>query len=127
MVGRAIVESTDGGRRWKVVTAAPFNSGSHGMSSYGDPEGIDFLPDGHGWLWQGPRGVSLATTDGGAHWRPLKLGVSDSVWVESGWFVSPRIGYALVSDPGRDEVRLEVTRTSGRKWRTVCRWRIADL
>lgn len=126
-IGRAILETQDAGRHWRVVTNAPFNSGSHGMSSYGDPEGIDFLADGHGWLWQGPRGVSMATTDGGASWHPLGLGTSDATWVTSGWFVSPRAGFALLTDPGSGWITLERTTTGGARWSAVHRWRIPGL
>lgn len=123
-VGRALMQTTDAGRHWRVVADAPFNSASHGLSSYGDPEGIDFLADGHGWLWQGPRGVSMATTDGGTSWHPLGLGTSDATWVSSGWFVTPRIGFALFTDPGSGWITLERTTTGGSRWSAAHRWRI---
>lgn len=127
MIGRAVLETADAGHHWRVATDVPFDSANHGMSSYGDPEGIDFLADGHGWLWQGPRGVSMATTDGGHRWRPLGLGTSDAVWICSGWFVTARIGYALLADPAGDRMTLERTATGGAGWTAVRRWRLPGL
>jgi photosystem II stability/assembly factor-like uncharacterized protein len=118
---RAVFETRDGGRSWTMRACGcqrPLTRGSITWSGY--PRELEFIPGGHGVMFQFRGSPILVTHDGGRTWRhgvgqpEIDLEVDASI-------VSPRLIYALVGD-GHERARLLVTKDGGRDWRLVRRW-----
>ena len=60
-----IVESTDGGTTWRLMSGDPSWSGSEGQV-------IFFLDNRHTWLWGSQTNGFWRTEDSGASWKPIK-------------------------------------------------------
>jgi photosystem II stability/assembly factor-like uncharacterized protein len=81
MQPKAVFETRNGGRRWRLVADAHFTRlrrRSEGLSMSGYPYGISFEPRGHGLLWQA-RGQTYSTSDGGRHWQSLRVTSPDVI------------------------------------------------
>jgi photosystem II stability/assembly factor-like uncharacterized protein len=98
----AVFATTDGGATWQRREA----------SWDAEPGGLQFLPDGDGWRWPYDIGSVMRSADGGVTWR-RGGGFGTGGAVNSVWFVSAGVGYAL------GESELWWTRDGGRTWRRV--------
>lgn len=117
---KEVGRSTDGGRSWRVTAGTWFKGAKivsigHGLGSYGYPNGITFLPDGHGWITVRGRGELLRTIDGGTMWRRGDLGEPEVSSVPSMSFIDDQEGWALLSYWGR-RVWVEHTTDGGSHW-----------
>lgn len=122
---KAFYETTDGGRTWNKILSVPSTATRSvgGLSAAGVPDGLTFLPGGHGWLWEF-RDALYATSDGGKTWTFAPL-VTDLELEEalSVSFVTDRIGYALLQlRPGGPLVSLMETTNGGGTWHPVTGW-----
>ncbi len=121
--GRAILETTDGGGTWSTVAEAIGGPASGGLTTSGYPNGISFLPDGHGWMWA-DRGVGLEmTTDGGHSWHIVGIvpnGADESMG--SAWFLSDTAGFAILSNGNSQANQLIQTFDGGQTWRAIHAW-----
>jgi photosystem II stability/assembly factor-like uncharacterized protein len=116
---KALYESRDGGRSWRLRASSLFGRPRRGnlpTSGYGD--GISFLDDGHGWLPE-TRGAFYETRSGGSYWRPLPISKPEVVEAHAAELLSDHEGVALVFY----DRRLAVTTDGGRTWRYVTRFR----
>jgi photosystem II stability/assembly factor-like uncharacterized protein len=124
MQNKALYETGDGGRRWRLVMDA-WLVGNHatprGIGTVGYARGIDFDRSGAGWLWE-TRGGAFATADGGRTWRLLPFWEPDIVEARSMSFVSARVSFLLLRDGRHRRYALERTADAGRTWRLVHAW-----
>jgi photosystem II stability/assembly factor-like uncharacterized protein len=98
MQPKAVFETRDGGRRWRLVADAFFTGigrSRGGLTAGGYPYGISFEPRGRGLLWQA-RGHTYSTRDGGRHWRYLGLTSPESIEGEAASVVSPDVRFLVV-------------------------------
>ena len=114
---RSVLHTADGGATWQVRAAlAPSPVPHVGSMPYGGyARGLVVAHDGTAWLW-GDRMVPLASTDGGATWRPLGFGDPDALLVGPMWVLDRRRGFALAWDPNRQATMVEATTDGGRTW-----------
>jgi photosystem II stability/assembly factor-like uncharacterized protein len=115
---KALYESRDGGRTWRLRASSLFGRPRRGnlpTTGYGDA--ISFLDDGHGWLAES-RGPFFETRNGGSYWRPLPLSKPELVEAHDAELLSDRVGVALIFY----SLRLAVTYDAGRTWRYVARF-----
>lgn len=98
-----------------------------GLSDYGDPAGMFFLPDGEGWFWQTGRGSAYATLDGGARWHRIPLGPPDTEFISSIWVTPTHVGYRLVQNIPRRVIELQTSENSRTHWHDVDHWPIPNL
>jgi photosystem II stability/assembly factor-like uncharacterized protein len=122
---RAIMETTDGGSTWSTVAVAALESpSSSGFTSSGDPTGIFFLPDGHGWMWvEGGGGGMEVTADGGRSWHlvgTVPNGSDQSMG--SAQFLSDTMGFAVISNGNDQANQLIETDDGGRTWHVIHDW-----
>jgi photosystem II stability/assembly factor-like uncharacterized protein len=98
MQPKAVFETRNGGRRWRLAADAHFTrfrrSGA-GLSTSGYPLGISFEPRGHGLLWQA-RGQTYSTSDGGHHWRPIRVTSPEVIEGEAASVVSADTRFLVV-------------------------------
>ena len=118
MMCKLVAETHDGGRTWHENAGVSRSGHDHsgGLSLAGHPAGIFFLPDGHGWYWEG-RGFLWRTIDGGHEWRRLDLlepGVNELAGMS---FVSDDVGFATFREPG-GEFYVVRTTDGGVTWRS---------
>jgi hypothetical protein len=121
---RAILETTDAGRTWTIVAEANLGGrSSSGLTAPGYPNGIAFLPDGHGWMWA-ERSVGIeATTDGGHSWHVVgKVPNGASTSIGSVTFVSDTTGFALLANGDEQANQVIGTLDGGRTWHVVTSW-----
>jgi photosystem II stability/assembly factor-like uncharacterized protein len=123
---KTLMSTVDGGRSWKPVSEASAQATGRSGQQDGLPETssyprVQFLPDGHGWLW-GDDGWLFGTADGGRSWRLLWAERDD--WIKSLSFVSDLRGYALRSKRTAqgDAVELVTSEDGGRTWTVLSRW-----
>jgi photosystem II stability/assembly factor-like uncharacterized protein len=100
MQPKAVFETRNGGKRWRLVADASFtrigrNRG--GLSTGGYPYGMSFEQGGHGLLWQA-RGHTYSTRDGGRHWRSLRVTSPEVIEGEAASVVSPEVRFLVVSN-----------------------------
>jgi photosystem II stability/assembly factor-like uncharacterized protein len=98
MQPKAVFETWDGGRRWRLLADAYFTRigrSRGGLSTGGYPHGLSFEPSGHGLLWQA-RGHTYSTRDGGRHWRSLSLTSPELIEGEAASVVSPAVRFLVV-------------------------------
>lgn len=110
-----------GPRGWVRLAWAGIVGPAHGIPDYGYPLGLAMADDGFGLIWES-RGWLLLTRDGGWHWRPWKATAGADIWfgVDAA-ALDGGVGYALLQRGAVTE--LVATRTAGRLWRVVHRWR----
>lgn len=120
---KAVLASADGGQTWKATASVGIGASSPappgGLVGYGYAQGLTFLPDGHGWLWENFRGFTYATTDGGHTWRSLDELKAETTAGLSLSFTSDADGYLLEEGGG---VRLLHTSDGGRAWQLRHSW-----
>jgi photosystem II stability/assembly factor-like uncharacterized protein len=123
--GKEVWSTSDGGKSWHprartnfpgLPAAALRDYGN--LPAFGYVTGIDFLADGHGWLWEG-RGWLLTTSDEGRSWRRSPITKADVVAAQSASLLSDRLGYVLLRG---STVKLVRTSDGGATWTTVERW-----
>jgi photosystem II stability/assembly factor-like uncharacterized protein len=110
MQAKAVFETRNGGKRWRLVADAYFARWGRtrgGLSTAGYPGGISFEPGGHGLLWQ-TRGHTYSTRDGGRHWRAMNLTSPELIEGGSASVVSPDVRFLLLRN-GRS-LRYELLR-----------------
>jgi photosystem II stability/assembly factor-like uncharacterized protein len=115
---KALYETRDGGRTWRLRASSLFGRPRRGnlpTTGYGDA--ISFLDDGHGWLAES-RGAFSETRNGGSDWRPLPLSKPELVEAHDAELLSDGVGIALIYYSRR----LAVTYDGGRTWRYVTRF-----
>ena len=124
--GKEVWSTGDGGKTWQLRARTKF-PGLPGaarfpekgnLPGFGYVTGIDFLPNGHGWLWEG-RGWLLTTHDAGTSWRRSSITKADVLAAQSASLVSDRLGYVLLRGCN---ARLVRTTDGGVRWKTVERW-----
>jgi photosystem II stability/assembly factor-like uncharacterized protein len=123
MQPKAVFKTRDAGRRWRLVADAFFSRigrNRGGLSVGGYPYGMSFEPCGNGLLWQA-RGQTYATSDGGRHWRSVRLTSPESEGV-GGSVVSPDVRFLLVRNWSTGPYELVRLLPSGRP-HVVRRWR----
>ena len=95
---------------------------SHGLASYGYPEGISFAPQGYGLLWES-RGFLYLTRDGGRHWKTLGIAKPEVDSGLSAVMLRGQRAFVLLTREG--SYRL-LSATGGiRSWTVVHRWPVA--
>jgi photosystem II stability/assembly factor-like uncharacterized protein len=130
--GKAIYQTSDGGKHWRRVAVAQVGKQpngrtrcicSGGICICGYPEGIAFARDGVGVLWES-RGTLYLTRDGGAHWKAFP-NVSEPE-LDFGWSgaaVPGRAFVLLARTPHRPiPFRLITTTSDLTGWRTLRTW-----
>lgn len=117
----ATFETADGGRKWRLRSSVTFSEAAIrvGRPPSGPVVGAFFLRSGQAWVWQGRSGTE-ASRDGGATWGQSPPGKPEEVFVDPMWFVSDRVGFALVFADGATQ--LWTTADGGSTWRAVHRW-----
>lgn len=121
-----LYRTTDGGRRWSLVAAAPpSGTGGNGLPVDCDKAGLAFATTQAGWLASACAGTSpdvlLVTRDGGAHWVPQPLPVPASAFCQAGCEVySPpqffgQTGFVVIGE-GPDAPHFLASRDLGRTW-----------
>ena len=105
----AIFSTRNAGRSWKPGAS----TGHGGLSGRGVGGGIEFAPDGFGFLDGNPIHV---TRNGGMGWTKLPSKLSPEAALAGG------LGYALSRGHNPLPQTLLVTRDSGRTWHPVRRW-----
>jgi photosystem II stability/assembly factor-like uncharacterized protein len=106
-------------KTWRLRARAwPYEPTVGNLELLGYPQGISFLPSGHGWLMES-RGAFLETRDGGVRWRALPISRPERVEAHAAQLLDERAGVALVSYANR----LAITRDAGRTWRYGFRFR----
>ncbi len=117
----ATYESVDGGASWRLRSSVTFGEVAIrvGRPPSGPVMGAFFLPSGRGWVWQGRSGTET-TRDGGATWTRSPPGKPEELFVDPMWFVSEKVGFALVFADGATQ--LWTTADGGATWRAVHRW-----
>jgi hypothetical protein len=124
MQPKAVFETRNGGKRWRLVADASFtrigrNRG--GLSTGGYPYGISFEPGGHGLLWQA-RGHTYSTRDGGRHWRSLRVTSPEVIEGAAASVVSPAVRFLFVRNGRTGMYELLRLLRSGRA-HVVHRWK----
>jgi photosystem II stability/assembly factor-like uncharacterized protein len=122
---RAIAETINGGRTWRLVAAASPPGGLQvgRISSDGYLTGLAMRSSGIGVYWA-DRGVTEKTADGGRLWSSTQPSGFDTVTVSSGWLLTDRDWLALVFDGsvgGNTPQVLEESTDGGHTWRVVSR------
>lgn len=114
----ATFQTVDGARTWSVRSSVRFADpvATVGTPPGGPVYGAFFLPSGHGWVWQGRSGTA-STLDGGRKWTSGPPGVPEEVFIDSIWFVSDKIGFAL-----DEQMHLLGTSDGGAHWSTIHTW-----
>ncbi len=92
VAGTSIFATSDGGRSWRRQYM--------GSATI---DGFAFADRTHGWAWGAGNGgpsALLRTTDGGAHWLPIRAsiagrGTTTSQILHSLQFLTPQVGYAI--------------------------------
>jgi photosystem II stability/assembly factor-like uncharacterized protein len=123
MQPKAVFETQNGGRGWRLVADAyftRFGRSRGGLSTGGYPYGISFEPGGHGLLWQA-RGHTYSTRDGGRHWRPIRV-TPEVIEGEAASVVSPAVRFLVVSN-GRTGLYELVRLLRGGRAHVVHRWK----
>ena len=121
---KLLYRTNDGGRTWHSLVRVLMMPGepggsdrSHGLTSYGYPQGISFARDGFGLLWES-RGTLYVTRDGGSHWiAEPKVARPEEDFGYGGAALSNGRGFVLLSRGGGPNARLLETRDYGRTWR----------
>jgi hypothetical protein len=113
------------GARWHVVSQAVLGGPrSGGLTSAGYPIGIDFLSDGHGWMWSNRAVGLLATTDAGVSWHRVgDVPNGASTAIGSVWFLPDATGFAILDNGDAHVTQLIETTNGGRTWRVVQQWK----
>jgi photosystem II stability/assembly factor-like uncharacterized protein len=114
----ATYETADGARTWSVRSSVTFADPvvTVGTPPGGPVYGAFFLPSGHGWIWQGRSGTA-STLDGGRTWTSGPPGVPEEVFIDSIWFVSDELGFAL-----DEQMHLLGTSDGGAHWSSIHTW-----
>jgi photosystem II stability/assembly factor-like uncharacterized protein len=122
MTEKAIFSTTDGGRSWRLRarTGRPARRVGE-VPSIGYLGGMQFAPDGHGWMWLG-RGDFLTTRDGGRTWRPRRLQEPDCRESVSASVVAPGRGFSLLFDCRTQRRSLLRTFDDGETWQARRVW-----
>jgi photosystem II stability/assembly factor-like uncharacterized protein len=125
--GKEVWQTTDGGRGWQLRSRVhPIGPPEPALQlgnlpGRGYVTGMQFLPDGTGWLRE-DRGWLLTTSDGGHLWRKSPLTSADNTEARSASMLSDRTGFVLLGlDPGCN-VRLARTTDRARHATTLKRW-----
>jgi photosystem II stability/assembly factor-like uncharacterized protein len=124
MQPKAVFETRNGGRRWRLVTDAFFTRigrSRGGLSTGGYPYGMSFDPGGHGLLWQ-TRGHTYSTRDGGRHWRSLRITSPDAIEGQAASVVSAAVRFLVVRNGRTGSFELLRLPRSGRA-HVVHRWK----
>jgi photosystem II stability/assembly factor-like uncharacterized protein len=124
MQPKAVFETQNGGRDWRLVADAyftRFGRSRGGLSTGGYPYGISFEPGGHGLLWQA-RGHTYSTRDGGRHWRPIRVTSPEVIEGEAASVVSPAVRFLVVSN-GRTGLYELLRLLRGGRAHVVHRWK----
>jgi photosystem II stability/assembly factor-like uncharacterized protein len=124
MQPKAVFETRNGGRRWRLVADAFFTRIGErgGLSTGGYPYGMSFGPGGHGLLWQA-RGHTYSTRDGGRHWRSLRVTSPDVIEGEAASVVSAAVRFLVVRNGRTGTFELLRLSRSGRAHVVVHRWK----
>lgn len=125
MQAKDLYTTTDGGKTWSHILSVPFGARNlvHGLGANGYASGMNFLPDGHGWLWEA-RGWLLTTLDEGRNWSQVKVAQPDSVEARGVSFVSNDVGYVLLQNELHFSMEHVMTRDGGVTWHRVESWPI---
>jgi photosystem II stability/assembly factor-like uncharacterized protein len=121
---KAVFETRNGGRRWRLVADAYFTrigESRGGLSTGGYPYGISFAPGGHGLLWQA-RGHTYSTRDGGRHWQASSLTFPDVMEGKAASVVSADTRFLVVRNGRSGTYELLRLSRSGRA-HVVQRWK----
>jgi photosystem II stability/assembly factor-like uncharacterized protein len=124
--GKAIFETRDGARRWRVVTNTSFGqrrSTRNGLPLSGYPLGIDVTDAGMGLLWEA-RGATFRTANGGRTWTKLRLTSPEVAEVVSASVVTDRLAFVLLRNGAAGRLELLRSNDGLRHWRLVRAWPI---
>jgi photosystem II stability/assembly factor-like uncharacterized protein len=116
---KAVYETVDGGRTWRLRSAfgEQYGRRGRGLEHAFALRHLSFRPSGRGWIWRWA-GAPLVTGDGGLTWRESTSRWPYSLIWASG--VTDGLAFALVETT--QEQRLVRTFDAGRTWRVVHRW-----
>ena len=106
-----------------MLANVPLTGRSHGLLSYGYPEGISFTPQGYGLLWES-RGFLYLTRDGGRHWKTLGVAKPEVDSGLSAAMLSRTRAFVLLTREG--SYRLLAATGGIRNWTVVHRWPAAS-
>ena len=124
MQPKAVFETRSGGKRWRLVADAFFTRigrSRGGLSTSGYPLGISFEPGGHGLLWQ-TRGHTYSTSDGGRHWRSMRVTSPEVIEGQAASVVSAETSFLIVRN-GRAGTYELLRLVRGRHASIVHRWK----
>jgi photosystem II stability/assembly factor-like uncharacterized protein len=124
--GKQVWQTSDGGHTWRLRSrtelfvprpAPPIGN----LPGRGYVSGMQFLPDGRGWLWE-DRGWLLTTSDGGRLWRKSPLTSADEVEARSASLLGDRTGFILLGVDPACHNRLVLSADGARRATTLKRW-----
>ena len=118
---RALYETRDGGRSWKLRASrgSALPSVGRGFDAAFAIRNISFLPSGRGWIWRYASDSPLVTLDGGRTWRRATRRWPFPSMV---WGAAPTNSVAFALADTVPEQLLARTRDGGRSWRIVHTW-----
>lgn len=121
MQAKAIYHSTNKGQDWTPITELTNLERSRGLSSQGFASGMQFLPDGSGWLWE-TGGTLLHTSDGGRHFTTVSTRKDHPAEKMVADFVDHQHGYILLRNNQTDRYELAATKDGGHHLNIVQSW-----
>ncbi len=120
--GKALFETTDSARHWRVVNRT--GSTPAGLPGSGYAEGMALTARGFGLLWEA-RGDTYRTTDGGRTWRRLSLTSPELKEVVSASVVRRRLAFVLLRNGQTRRLELRRSDYGLRHWGIVRTWPLA--
>jgi photosystem II stability/assembly factor-like uncharacterized protein len=117
---KAVFATRDGGETWAALSGAIWGNESlaGGLGGYGYPEGISFVADGTGILWES-RGLLFLTRNGARSWSSAEAVQPEIDFGRSASVADDRVAYVLLE---RGSFRLLRSEDGGRTWSVVHRW-----
>lgn len=123
-MGKAIFATQDSGKSWTPTLQVHFSDSPDpgGISKNGDPQGISFFANGHGWMWE-TRGTLLETLDGGKNWKVVgNITQPEAIEANSVSRLTEQEAYVLLRDTTVSKMRLVYTKDDGKTWQDVTSW-----
>jgi photosystem II stability/assembly factor-like uncharacterized protein len=117
---KGIFSSYDEGSTWHPVSISTWKEPPSTLGGYGYATGVQFLPDGRGWVVEYFRGCLLESSDAGQTWRCNPVTEPEVTAIASVSFVSDQDGFALFKKGWK--WRLIATTDGGSRWQTSHLW-----
>lgn len=115
---KAVMMTANGGTTWRIL--AGVNGKGLGWAGYAN--GIQFVTNKVGWLWEN-RGGLLETTDGGVTWQSNAVTHPESFEAEDVSFPTVSRGFAIFHDELNQRMVFESTANGGATWKVLGDWK----